>query len=246
MEGAPAPRSRPRSADQCASHPDPTRYRPPARARKADDWEYAVRIDSSRAALRCRPRTFRAVPRVLCIASAVLTLTSRGAMRKHRTIASRSKIAVVVASAAVVIASCGSARTVVVPSPQQPIAPGHDSPQSAVAGYLTGYAKNDGKTICEYVAPTQDSICKFLVGDSPHSSLSRWRIGNSAVRGSKAIVAVLAHRWCIAKFCLSNDDPSKGLPKKSRNFERAFAATSNSLPALSLVRVADKWYVVLA
>jgi hypothetical protein len=145
------------------------------------------------------------------------------------------------------LASCAnSPRSVSVPAPNQPVAPGHDSPQAAVAGYVKGYENNKAKDICAYVAPPQAGYCSFLIGAKPRNSLTNWRIGNSRVRGDEAIVAVLTDKWCIAKICTGNSDPNQGLPQGNQGFEKAFDKTSNWLPAVSVVRVDGKWYVALA
>jgi hypothetical protein len=168
-------------------------------------------------------------------------------MRSTRATTRRTTVFLLAASIAVVVASCGNApRTVAVPAPQQRVANGHDSPQAAVAGYLTGYGSNDPNVICDYVAPSQAESCRSLLGDAPHNSVEQWRIGDSLVRGNEAIVVVLSDRWCIAKICLGNDDPGKGLPRDEKDFERAFDSTSNWLPAVSVVRLHGKWYVALA
>jgi len=152
-----------------------------------------------------------------------------------------------IASAVVLVASCGgSPRTVSVSAPQGAVAPGYDTPQAAVAGYLTGHRNNDPKQICAYVAPPQATFCDFIVGTAPKESLKPWRLGNAAVRGDRAIVVVMTDRWCIGKLCLGNNDPNRGLPPPNRRFDHAFDKTSNSLPAVSVVRVKGKWYVALA
>jgi hypothetical protein len=156
------------------------------------------------------------------------------------------KAAAVAASTVVLLASCGgSPRTVSVPAPQGTVAPGYDSPQAAVAGYLAGHRSNDAKKACAYVAPPQTGFCNFLAG-GPKESLSAWRLGNAAVRGNEAIVVVMSDAWCFNKLCFHNNDPNNGLPKHARGFETAFDKTSNSLPAVSVVRVNGKWYVALA
>jgi hypothetical protein len=167
-------------------------------------------------------------------------------MRCRPSITGRRKAMFVIASGALAMASCGggSPSAVLVPAPQQQPAPGYDSPQAAVAGYLTGYTKKNGNMICSYVAPVQDGVCRFLVAGTPYPLV--WRIGNSMVRGKEAIVVVLSDKWCAAGTCIRNTDASKGLPSNPRGFERAFDATRNLLPALSVVRVDGKWYVALA
>jgi hypothetical protein len=167
-------------------------------------------------------------------------------MRCSRSINGRTKVMLVIASAAVAIASCGggSPRTELVPAPQQQPAAGHDSPQAAAAGYMTGYLKGDDKMICEYVAPPQAGLCKFLVGGAVYS-LTPFRIGNSMVRDKEAIVVVVADKWCGGKACVQNQDPNKGLPRLPRGFEHAFDATSNALPAVAVVKINGQWYVAL-
>jgi hypothetical protein len=162
-----------------------------------------------------------------------------------------AKSVLLLASVAALCASCGGgSATVSVPAPQQAVAPGYDSPQAAVAGYLTGYSDNDRKKICAYVAPPQEEYCNFLFGPSLDksldNSLTTWRLGDSLVRGNEAVVVVIADKWCIAKVCVANKDPKKGLPRTNRGFERAFDKTTNWLPAVSVVQVEGKWYVALA
>jgi hypothetical protein len=167
-------------------------------------------------------------------------------MRCSRSFKGRRSGALVIISLAAALASCGgSPRTTFVSAPQQTVTPGHDSPQAAVAGYMAGYVDKDEKAVCEYVAPPQAGLCKFLVGGTVYS-LSPWRIGNSMIRKDEAIVVVIADKWCAAKVCVSNNDPNKGLPPRSGGFGAAFAATSNAVPSVSVVRVDGKWYVALA
>jgi len=167
-------------------------------------------------------------------------------MRCSRIINGRTKVMLLIAAGAVAIGSCGGStpRTVSVPAPQQQPAPGHDSPQAAAAGYMTGYRKADDKMICEYVAPSQVGLCNYLVGGVTYS-LTPLRIGSSMVRGKEAIVVVVADSWCAGKVCFHNQDPTKGLPRQARGFDHAFDAASNALPALAVVQVNGKWYVAL-
>jgi hypothetical protein len=166
---------------------------------------------------------------------------------RRRLGASRGKrIGSVAALLVITLASCGgSARMVLLP-PAENVAPGHDSPQAAVAGFMSGFAKNDVNAICEYVAPAQTAVCKQTVAQSGGYTLTPWRLGYSMVRGNKAIVVVVAEKMCAAKACISNADVRKGLPPNQRNFEHAFEATVFPLPANSLVRLRGKWYVALA
>jgi hypothetical protein len=181
---------------------------------------------------------------VLC--NGVPKRDDRGTMAKRQRIKMRTTAAVLVASATALLASCGgSPRAIKVAAPQA-VTPGYDSPQAAVAGYLTGSHGADKTQICSYVAPPQQGFCSFLVRTGPKQSLTPWRLGNSIVRGDKAIVVVMADKWCVGKICLTNSNPDGGLPQKLRGFEHAFDTTGNSLPALSVVRVKGRWYVALA
>jgi hypothetical protein len=156
-------------------------------------------------------------------------------------------IALMLAFVTVAFAACGGGTpTVALPAPQQTVAPGYDSPSAAVAGYVTGYDNSDSQQICAYVAPLQHEYCDFLFGNALRSSVTGWQLGNSLVRGDKAIVVVTADKWCIAKVCVGNRDPKKGLPNKNRGFENAFDKTTNWLPAVSVVELKGKWYVALA
>jgi hypothetical protein len=168
-------------------------------------------------------------------------------MTCSRDIKGRSFVLVFVAVAALFLAACGSGspRTVSVPAPDPLPSPSHESPQAAVAGYMTGYVQNNGEMVCEYVAPSQRSLCKHFVSSATYS-VSEWSLGNSVVRGNEAIVAILADKWCAGPACIHNTDANKGLPQDGHGFERAFDSTANAVPVVSVVDISDKWYVALA
>ena len=151
-----------------------------------------------------------------------------------------------VAFVAMSLASCSSGpRTVVVKAPRLQPGPNHDTPQAAVAGYLTGQSLRDAKMVCDYVAPSQNHLCNYL-NAHPKYSLGNWSIGNSVVRGNEAIVSVLSDRWCIFIKCIKNDDPNTGLPQNAHDFTRAFDITPNAVPVVSVEKIKGQWYVVLA
>jgi hypothetical protein len=167
-------------------------------------------------------------------------------MRCRRSIYGRSKLLLLVAFAAVSLASCGGGpSTVVVPAPRLQPGPSHETPQAAVAGYLTGYELYNVGMVCTYVAPKQLPLCQYLV-DHGRFYLGNWSIGNSVVRGDEAIVAVLSNQWCVASVCLHNSDPNRGLPPDSQHFGRAFDVTPNAVPTVSVEKINGQWYVVLA
>jgi len=159
----------------------------------------------------------------------------------------RKTVSVFLLSAMAALASCGGSKpTVSAPAPQNDVAPGYDSPQSAVAGYLSGWVRKDTATICSYVAPPQKGYCAYLVGGPTKYSLASWRIGDAMIRGDEAIVVIMSDSWCVAKFCFKNTDPRNGLPSTSAGFAHAFEKTSTGVPAVAVVRVHAKWYVALA
>jgi hypothetical protein len=107
--------------------------------------------------------------------------------------------------------------------------------------------------VCDYVVPTQRGLCQQQAWVSTVSA-DPWTIGNSLVRGGRAIVVVVTNAFCVktilgtvrTNYCLRNGDPNAGLPADTSHFWGAFDATFWPVPANSLVRLKGKWYIALA
>ena len=145
--------------------------------------------------------------------------------------------AALAAAGALTLASCGNGGS----SGSTP-APGHGSPQAAVMGLIRGLAAHDTNAACGYFVPAEQSLCR---GTQLPSTTGSVTIGHTAVSGDKALVVVMSPKYCIQNQCLSNTNPSKGLPTGATTFDAAYSATQNnqSDPTTPCQRVNGKWYV---
>lgn len=135
------------------------------------------------------------------------------------------------------VAACGSSgKSGSTPSP------GHDSPAAAVMGLIRGLQAHNSAAACSYFVPSQQSSCNSAQLPGATGSVT---IGRTVVNGDRALVVVLTSKFCVQGQCLSNNDPSKGLPSGSTTFDQAYTTTqsSQSDPTTPCQRVNGKWYV---
>jgi hypothetical protein len=146
-----------------------------------------------------------------------------------------SWIFVTVAAAMVGLAGCSAAATV---------APGHGTPQDAVDGLIKADLSGHWQLACSYFVPAQQASCRAARIQPPtgHASL-----GNAITSGDLALVDITGHVCTEGNVCLTNTDPSLGLPTGSETFKQAYdKALNNNSGALSpllCMRVDGKWYV---
>ncbi len=151
--------------------------------------------------------------------------------------------AILVVVLAVSVGACGGASHA---SSTRSFVPGQDSPEAAVAGFMTSIAKNEGSQACAYALPAQVSVCTQFVTTTA-VSVAQWSFGNSFVYGDQALVTLVADKFCAGGSCMSNSDPNKGLPHAQNDFPAAFgqAQGNSSSPAVPCVRINGQWYLIV-
>ena len=109
-------------------------------------------------------------------------------------------------------------------------------------GLIRALAAHDNAAACSYFEPSVQAQCK---GTQLPATTGTVEIGHTAIQGDRALVVVMSSRYCIQNQCVSNKDPSKGLPSGSTTFDQAYSATQNSNndPTTPCQRVNGKWYV---
>jgi hypothetical protein len=120
---------------------------------------------------------------------------------------------------------------------------GGSSPTSTVNSFISALLANNGTAVCALVVPAQQSSCTAsqFTGITGHA-----QVVSQAVEGTEALVAVTG-QYCVSGQCLSNSDPTTGMPGNGVSFDEAFtAATSSSNTNLSpaaLEEVNGTWYL---
>lgn len=132
-------------------------------------------------------------------------------------------------------------------------APGYATPQQPVAGLLDGLLQGNYYNACSYVLPAQVALCNAggaFVGSSLLSAGTSWSFGSTVVDGNEAIV-VLVGQLCglvngSANQCLTNSDPTFGLPANGESFATAYSTALNSNNDnwdVPVEEVNGSWYV---
>jgi hypothetical protein len=158
----------------------------------------------------------------------------------------RWAVVLVPVMAALAVAGCGGSTQLSGPAPPPP---GHQSPRNAVAGLVQHLMAGDNPvTTCSYVEPGEEGNCFNTVGNASSGGSGTWRLGHSAVSGSKAIVAIELGNVCFSS-CSTNVNPDAGLPRHGQSFAAAFQRTQDVTGrrdyAFGCVRIGGRWYVEL-
>src|SRR5438094_1495968 len=85
------------------------------------------------------------------------------------------------------------------------VQPGHDSPEAAVEGAFTNLQATPS-VACEYVVPSEQSRCRSAAAEA-HVILQGFSLGHTAVEGNRALVTVMADKFCSGRTgdqCYSN------------------------------------------
>ncbi len=147
-----------------------------------------------------------------------------------------------VLAAGVVLGACGGG------TGSLSAAPGHDSPQAVLAGFIQAIKGKNLQSLCQYVAPASQSQCRSSLGAVKSGSITveGASIGNVSRQGNRALVVLIADKYCAGGKCYSNHDPNAGLPRGSETFNAAWskAQTGTSQdPAAPVQMVNGKWYL---
>jgi hypothetical protein len=131
------------------------------------------------------------------------------------------------------LVSCSAAATV---------APGHGTPQDAVDGLAQAELPGHWQLACSYFVPAQQASCRGVHLPPPKGHAL---VGGAVTSGDVALVEITGHICTEGSACLTNTDPSFGLPKGSETFKQAYDKALNSaeLSPIICMKVNGKWYV---
>lgn len=117
-----------------------------------------------------------------------------------------------------------------------------------MAGLVNASSAGQPAAACAFVTPTEQTACPDVLAEDPLIVQgAAVRIGNTDINGSQALVVPLG-TICLSGGCLTNADPSAGLPAAGTSFADAYArgASSADDPDIDCVLVGGSWYVDLA
>jgi len=138
--------------------------------------------------------------------------------------------------AGALVAGCSGSR----PLGPQP-SPGYESPGNAVAGWIGNLLQNRPAAACSYTPPAVQAVCTTV---NQFGFTGKWGLGDTAISGNRAIVAVEYDQYCGGGTCISNSNPRAGLPGPGLPFAAAFQRALNTLEyATPCIRVDGLWYV---
>ena len=152
-------------------------------------------------------------------------------------------------SSPTVTATTGPATTSAAPA-TPPIRPGHESPQDAVDGFYQAELAGDWAAVCSYIDPADQALCQ--AGTSGQGAATgQVTVVTSVSSGGQALVSVTGRICAPSTPCVSNSDPTTGMPRTPSQFANDYAtalanATSTSTTVMSPVpctNVNSEWYV---
>lgn len=160
----------------------------------------------------------------------------------RRSFGPRALVATAAIGAAIVLAGCSGSSNSSQSTTTSPLpAPGHGSPQAAVAGFSAGTKAHDLSVACQYVVPMSQSQCVKQTSLSATGSLS---LGHTTIQGDQAIVTLVTAHYCVQGSCHSNSNAMAGQPTGSTSFNEAFQkAASTGGAGQPCQRVNGLWYV---
>lgn len=123
--------------------------------------------------------------------------------------------------------------------------PGHNTPQQAAAGVIHAELSGHWSQVCDYLSPNQRSSCVSLKLSSSSTVKGKINVVGAVISGDLALVKVTG-RICInGNGCVSNADPSAGMPTSSETFKQAYdnALNAGGLSPVPCIKINGKWYV---
>lgn len=185
--------------------------------------------------------------------AAIRTTHTRTFTKRHPT-----TLILVPALAAVFLASaCGGKSNGDSALPSQPsqdaaaaqasvIAPGHGTPEDAVAGLIQAELADNSTLVCSYLVPSSQATCDQQAQQQPLPAFT----GNPTVAGgitsaSEALVSVTGNICVAGGACAGNSDPGQGMPDVGVTFAQAYEqALSNggSFSPVPCIEENGMWY----
>jgi hypothetical protein len=128
---------------------------------------------------------------------------------------------------------------------------GLDSPQDAVTGYYDNALAGQWAQACEYIEPSSRRLCVAATSGLPAATGTTTVRGTFTV-GSKALVEVTGHICAPQQPCVSNADPTSGMPRSRADFPSVYAADvagatsgATSMSPVACLRKGTDWYLNL-
>jgi hypothetical protein len=183
------------------------------------------------------------------------------AQNRTRTFNNRhSSVLILVPAFAVIFlaSACGKASTAASAQASQPsqgaaaaqqasvIAPGHATPEDAVAGLIQAELADNSSLVCSYLIPSSQSACDQQAQQQPLPPFT----GNPTVVGdiisaSQALVSVTGSICESGGACAGNDDPALGMPDVQETFAQAYEqalSSSGSFSPIPCIEENGMWY----
>jgi hypothetical protein len=126
------------------------------------------------------------------------------------------------------------------------IAPGHATPEEAVAGFVHADFSGNTAAACSYFEPAVQAACRGAQITAPTGHLS---IVGVVTSGNQALVEVTGQVCQSGNPCQANTDASTGMPTGSLSFTQAYnkvltgIANGGGVSPVPCIEVNGKWYV---
>ena len=162
-------------------------------------------------------------------------------------------VAAGVAATAVLLGACSFHPFGLGASPTPPpnaavaaVAPGHESPAAAFAGWLDAAAVGRTAAACTYALPSQQQTCPRTMA-SVATTLPQGpiHVGDTYVQRNEALVSLVG-TICTNDDCRSNSNRRLGLPGNDAGFAGAYLqAVNTDILTEGCQKVGGRWYVDL-
>jgi hypothetical protein len=135
-------------------------------------------------------------------------------------------------------------------APSSTATPGYATPQDAVAGFYQGELAGDWSAVCSYVVPSAQSLC--LAGTSGQGAATgSITVDSAVIQGTEALVGVTGNICAPSTPCVTNSDPTLGMPPSPSQFAAYYAkavangtsSTTTVISPMPCSQIGGKWYV---
>ena len=144
------------------------------------------------------------------------------------------------------VVACSSGQPSPIAGGTASIAPGHATPEEAVAGFVRADFSGNTTVACSYFEPAVQSACKGAHITAPTGHLS---VVGVVTSGNQALVEVTGQVCQSGNGCQTNNDASTGMPNGSLSFTQAYnkvltgIANGGGVSPVPCIEVNGKWYV---
>ncbi|HEU5002190.1 MAG TPA: hypothetical protein VFW71_05350 [Actinomycetota bacterium] len=128
------------------------------------------------------------------------------------------------------------------------VAPSHATPAGANAGFLDASINGDFDTACSYALPSEQANCQTVLPKGQNTTVQNGplTLGNVFTSGNQALVTLIGTICAPGVGCVTNTNPSTGLPANTAGFPAAYQdALSNFNLTQPCEQSGGQWYVDL-